>query len=81
MHVRIPLIAAVFAITSPVAQTQDIASWAVEMSQNYRIVPNVTYLVADGYESKLNVIAPRDTSRPLPTLLYIHGGGWVGGVK
>ncbi len=81
MHIRIPLIAAVIATLSHVAQAQDIASWAIEMNQSYRIVPDVTYLVADGYESKLDVIAPRDTSRRLPTLLYIHGGGWVGGVK
>lgn len=60
---------------------QDIASWTVEIGQRYRLVPDVTYLVADQHESKLDVIAPRDTSRPLPTLLYIHGGGWVGGDK
>jgi len=81
MHIRIPLIAAVIATLSHVAYAQDIASWAVEMNQSYRIVPDVTYLVADGYEAKLDVIAPRDTSRRLPTLLYIHGGGWRGGVK
>jgi len=63
------------------AQAQDVASWTVEVGQNYRLVPDITYLVADGYESKLDVIAPRDTSAPLPTLLYIHGGGWVGGDK
>lgn len=63
------------------AISQDIAHWAVEVGQNYRLVPDVTYLVADGYESKLDVIAPRDATQPLPTLLYIHGGGWVGGDK
>jgi acetyl esterase/lipase len=53
----------------------------VEVGQNYRLVPDITYLVADGYESKLDVIGPSDTSTPLPVLLYIHGGGWVGGDK
>ena len=33
MHVRIPLIAVVFAVGSDVAQAQDIASWAVEMTR------------------------------------------------
>ena len=46
-----------------------------------RLAPDVTYLVADGYESKIDVIRPTDTSKRLPTLLYIHGGGWVGGDK
>jgi acetyl esterase/lipase len=60
---------------------QDVATWTVEVGQNYRLAPDITYLIADGYESKLDVIGPRDTSAPLPTLLYIHGGGWVGGDK
>ena len=53
----------------------------MEVGQSYRLVPDITYLVADDYESKLDVIAPRDTSTPLPTLLFIHGGGWRGGDK
>jgi len=75
------LIAAVLVWLACAAQAQDVASWTVEVGQNYRLVPDVIYLVADGYESKLDVIGPRDTSVPLPTLLYIHGGGWVGGDK
>jgi acetyl esterase/lipase len=54
---------------------------AFDLSMQYRTVANITYLTADEYESKLDVIAPRDTSKPAPTLLYIHGGGWVGGSK
>ena len=63
------------------AQAQDVATWTVEIGQDYRLAPDITYLVADGYESKLDVIGPRDTTERLPTLLYIHGGGWVGGDK
>ena len=62
-------------------QAQDIARWTVSIGQDYRLAPDITYLVADDYESKLDVIGPRDTSRRLPTLIYIHGGGWVGGDK
>jgi acetyl esterase/lipase len=60
---------------------QDAARWTVEVGTRYRIVPDVTYLVADEHESKLDVIAPRETGERVPTLLYIHGGGWVGGDK
>ena len=55
--------------------------WTVRMANQYQVTPDVTYLTADGYESKLDVIAPRKPAGPLPTLLYIHGGGWVGGTK
>lgn len=61
------------------ALADDLSS--LEVGQDYRLVPNVTYLQASGVELKVDVIAPRDTASTRPTLLYIHGGGWVGGSK
>jgi len=81
MNTRLLSIFSVLISMTGVAVAQDTATWTVEVGQNYRLIPDVTYLVADEYESKLDVIAPRDTSEPLPTLIYIHGGGWVGGDK
>ena len=74
-------IAATLAWLPGAAEAEEAFRWTVETAQRYRVVPDVTYLVADGYESKLDVIAPRDTSQRLPTLVYIHGGGWRGGDK
>ncbi len=71
-----------FALTcSCLAKGQNDIPWSVRILQDYRMIADATYLVADGYEAKLDIIAPRDTSLPLPTLMYIHGGGWVGGDK
>jgi acetyl esterase/lipase len=53
----------------------------VEAAHPYRVIPDVTYLVADGHESKLDVIRLREGGERLPTLLYIHGGGWVGATR
>jgi len=78
---RIVWIAAAIFSLSGLAQAQDTARWTVEAAQRYRIVPDVTYLVADGYESKLDVIAPQEASPRLPTLIFIHGGGWRNGDK
>ena len=70
------------ALTATASVTaSEASSWAVRMASQYQVTPNVTYLTADGFESKLDVIAPRDPPGQLPTLLYIHGGGWVGGSK
>ena len=55
----------------------DNVQWGVDLQQQYMVAPNVTYLVADGYEAKLDVIFRQDRVAA-PTLLLIHGGGWVG---
>jgi acetyl esterase/lipase len=41
----------------------------------------VTYLAATGYESKLDVYKRRDAPASQPTLIFFHGGGWIGGTK
>jgi acetyl esterase/lipase len=59
----------------------DTAAWAADLTIGYRVAPNITYLTANNYEAKLDVYTPRNVSGPVPTLVYIHGGGWVGGTK
>jgi acetyl esterase/lipase len=71
---------ALAAATPLASQMSDAADAAVTIAATYRVVPNITYHVADGYESKLDVYVPRGAG-PHPTLIQIHGGGWVGGTK
>jgi acetyl esterase/lipase len=58
-----------------------IADWSVRVSSRYAVRPNVTYLKASGYESKLDFYRRRDVQTPLPTAIYYHSGGWVTGNK
>ena len=44
-------------------------------------MPDITYLTANNYELKLDVYRRMGVTTPQPTLLYIHGGGWIGGSK
>ena len=83
MKIWLSIFSSVICLVTPYTWGQglDAASWAVEVSVRYRVFPNITYLTADGYESKLDVMTPRIVEQPLPTLVYIHGGGWVGGTK
>ncbi len=32
---------------------------------------------AQAGEVALRIVRPRDTTGPLPTILYVHGGGWI----
>jgi acetyl esterase/lipase len=50
------------------------------LTASHRTLPNVTYITASGFEAKMDVYASR-SSTPAPTLVYYHGGGWVGGTK
>ena len=63
------------------ALAEEATSWAVAAGVRYRVVPDQIYLVADGHESKLDLYVPREATAPAPTLIYIHGGGWVAGSK
>lgn len=58
-----------------------LAKTAVEIASQYALTPNETYLTADGIALKLDIYSPRQTSKPRPTLIYFHGGGWLGGSK
>lgn len=63
------------------AQLSPTATWAAKAATEYRSFPNITYLTANNYEARLDVYQRSDASGPQPTLIWIHGGGWVGGVK
>ncbi|MBX3290613.1 MAG: alpha/beta hydrolase [Acidobacteria bacterium] len=61
-----------FAQTSPVL---------LEIADRYWMQPDVAYNKAGGVVTKLDVWYPRDNDKPTPTLVYIHGGGWIFGQK
>src|SRR5215510_4974842 len=69
------LAAATFAQLSPTAD------WATHAQNQYAVAANITYLTASGYESKLDIYRRRDVQTPQPTLVFYHGGGWIGGTK
>lgn len=63
------------------AQLNDTSSFLAHVSNEYRVVPNVTYHIASGQENMVDLYLPRNASGPTPVLMYIHGGGWRGGNK
>lgn len=45
----------------------------------YNMIPNLTYAIANNYECKLDLWLPESPGERIPTLIYLHGGGWVSG--
>ena len=72
---------ALLAFPSANGQLSDTASWAANLQNDFRVIPNITYRHANGVELKIDVYQSRNTDGPAPTFIYYHGGGWVGGSK
>src|SRR5438105_9556893 len=73
------LLSVLLSITSALAQIAS-PTTAESILANYEVIPNVTYLVANNTELKLDIYR-RKTNTPNPTVIFIHGGGWVSGSK
>jgi acetyl esterase/lipase len=54
---------------------------AAQLGNDYRVVADVTYLTAEGHANNLDLYLPRNTSGPVPVVLYFHGGWWVRGSR
>ena len=63
------------------AQLSETTAFLADVSNQYRVVPNVVYHEANNYENKLDLYLPANPGGPTPVLLMIHGGGWVAGTK
>jgi acetyl esterase/lipase len=63
------------------AQLTPSAAWATHAANEYQVIPNVTYLTASNYESKLDVYQRRGMTSPQATVIYMHGGFWAAGNK
>jgi acetyl esterase/lipase len=77
-----------FGFSSSMVQADDLSlrriediTWAVQIAERYPTIvsSNITYATSSNFESKLDVYAPRGNGQPKPTLVFFHGGGWLGG--
>ncbi len=57
------------------------AHWAALFANQYSFHQDVGYGLANNIPLKLDVWERRDVQAPVPTIIYIHGGGWVFGAK
>jgi acetyl esterase/lipase len=49
--------------------------------EGVQVLRNLEYVQGGHERNRLDLYLPEKTARPLPVILWIHGGGWVGGDK
>ncbi len=74
------MVLALVLVGVPASAQTTASSWVSGIANETRVVNNVTYLTASGWEAKLDIYTPQAPG-PHPTILHIHGGGWVGGSR
>lgn len=67
-----------FNVSAPAQQT-DAAGWAAVLANHYLVYPDQQYGYSGNVSLKLDVWQNQDSKNALPTVMYIHGGGWVFG--
>jgi acetyl esterase/lipase len=60
---------------------QDQSAWATDLGSRYWVQPDIVYQGANNQPLKLDIWYQHDIKTPSPTLVYIHGGGWIFGTK
>lgn len=60
------------------AQTE---TWVADIGNRYWMAQDVVYTTANNNQLKLDIWYDHNDTSPRPTLVYIHGGGWVFGSK
>lgn len=73
------IIGLVFVTSALFAQSQSAADWTETVANHYIVHPDQVYGTANNIPLKLDVWEPYNNEKPLPTLIYIHGGGWIFG--
>src|ERR1700722_20488984 len=81
MKCKLSMLLVAIVAVMPLAWAQESANFALDVGNSYWIRPDVVYGVENGHENKLDVIYPHNATAPVPTVIYIHGGGWVFGDK
>lgn len=79
---KVKIFAVILLLFSAVfASAQNMSENLLKIADRYWMQPDVVYGSANNTPLKLDVWYPRDNPNPTPTLVYIHGGGWIFGSK
>jgi len=77
--VTIPLIC--FTCIAYGQELEPASRWSTVAFSEYVVSSNIVYKKANGRDIKLDVITAGKPSQVRPTVIFIHGGGWMGASK
>jgi len=63
------------------AGLEDLVNLAPEIPQDIEEIKNIEYKNIDGKSMQLDIYRPKKIDRPVPLLVFIHGGSWKGGKR
>jgi len=77
------LIALLVALAPVVSNAQEkAASPKTEVKNGVRILRDIEYVPNGDASQRLDLVLPeKPADKPLPLVVWIHGGGWLGGSK
>ncbi len=56
-------------------------AWTIHADTEFEVAPNITYRQASGIDLKADIYTPSPSPKANPTVITIHGGGWVEGAR
>lgn len=80
-NVLFAILITLFSFFPASAQDQQSSAWATDIGSRYWVQPDIAYQGANNQTLKLDVWYQHAVKTKSPTLVYIHGGGWVFGTK
>ena len=58
------------------AQLSKNSRWTSGLSEQYMVTHNIVYSRIDTMSDRLDLYVPKEATKPVPVLVWIHGGGW-----
>ncbi len=77
--VLLSLFLSLFFTSSFAQQSLSLNDWVATIGNHYTVQPDQVYGFQNNISLKLDFWQPKDNDKPIPTLIYVHGGGWLFG--
>ncbi|HET6251831.1 MAG TPA: alpha/beta hydrolase [Tepidisphaeraceae bacterium] len=68
-------------IAAPITRGDDAKPAPNGLPPGVKLIPNIEYANVNGKSLLLDLYLPEKAGKPVPVIMYVHGGGWVSGDK